>query len=212
MPFKRYESRENSLDKRRVYDSDIRPPISIIYFGLESNEEEQERFIIEKEETFQKRLKSKDAIGGFERGLIIQELPFGCSFPGGYSEIGKSHGLNGARAYSVAGYFIIHDGNPGNIMFERESKVWIPEEVDNLLGEGIKEGKLVLATVSQFTRDADVPFLLFNGGAFSELKSQYKKALDKRDQMLIEYWEKEERERMWNEYSEKEASIRNQKI
>src|SRR3989338_6496107 len=148
------------------------PQHNIAYKGLKSTHTEVNEFI---ECRF---LNIHDWIGGFQRGLIVVRSPDG-------SEINE--------AYSVAGYFINHDGEAGNIQFEREPKQWTEKETREKLRRGI-----VLDTLVELDENGNVPFkeprceslipltkvdripleqyLLENVRAFPRLNSQHSKA------------------------------------
>src|SRR3989338_3727481 len=92
------------------------PQHNITYKGLKSTYAEVKEFI------GNRFLNIHDLIDGFQRGLIV---------------IRGSDGSEINEAYIVAGYFINHDGEAGNIQFEREPKQWTEKENRAKLRKGI---------------------------------------------------------------------------
>jgi hypothetical protein len=106
------------------------PKYNVAYKGLKSTYVELNEFIGDR------FLNIHDWISGFQRGLIVIKSP-------------DSSKIN--ESYSITGYFINHDGTPGNIQFERESKQWTEKEIR----EKLKRGK-VLETLVELDEDKNV--------------------------------------------------------
>jgi len=145
---------------------------NIAYKGLKSTYAEVKEFIGDR------FLNIHDWIDGFQRGLIVVRSPDG-------SEINE--------AYSVAGYFINHDGEARNIQFKREPKQWTEKEIREKLRRGgvldtlveLDENGNVLLKEARYeslmppTKVDRIPleqYLLENVGAFPRLNSRHAKA------------------------------------
>lgn len=148
------------------------PQHNIAYKGLKSTYAEVKEFI---GEGF---LNIHGWIDGFQRGLIV---------------VRSSNGSEINEAYSVAGYFINHDGEAGNIQFKREPKQWTEKEIR----EKLRRGK-VLDTLVELDEKGNIlleepryeslipptkvdrilleQYLLENIGAFPRLNFQHAKA------------------------------------
>jgi hypothetical protein len=155
---------------------------NLAYMGLKSTVYEKRNFI----DGLTKLLNVPDWIDGFQRGLIvIRDI--------------KDQKIN--DAYSVTGFFVNYDGEAGDILFERESKIWSAVEVQRKLRTGkvletiveLNESNNVIFSDKNKLQDSEEyispeKYFFENLNAFSKLRSRQIKSEEIYSEVLKSYY------------------------